>query len=330
MNTYERNKTLFRLLFLAPLVSVFVLLQSCQQQKIEAKFVGYIEADYRYVSSLQSGLIIKQYVKPGDEISQGDVVFELGRDLIQLKIKEVKARIIQAKSMLADSQNGLRKDEIDSLKAQLNESETIMDLKQKELDRTIKLLKQGLIAQSFVDVINAEFESAQAKVNTFKAKIRAANLPARDGVINSAKANVLIIEQQLLQLQWTLSQHSIQSHFAGKVFDVYFEQGENIKAGQPLLALIPNNELTVKFFVQQTMLSQMQLGKSIYVYADGFTQPFEAKISYIATSAQFTPPVIYSKNSREKMVFKLEAIFENKALIVQLPLGLPVDITLTK
>ena len=74
----------------------------------------------------------------------------------------------------------------------------------------------------------------------------------------------------------------------------------------------------------------MQLGKTVYVFADGIEKPFEAKIRYIATQAQFTPPVIYSKESREKMVFKLEAVIKYSNENIQLPLGLPVDIALTK
>ncbi|BCE03158.1 HlyD family secretion protein [Marinicellulosiphila megalodicopiae] len=320
-----KHKQLVHLILVTLFACVIVLLQGCQSNEKDSVLIGYIEADYRYVNSQQAGLIVKQNVKAGDVVSEGDVVFELDKTLINLQIKEVQARINQAQALVKDSQQGLRDDEIDSLKAQLNESQTIVDLKQKELTRTQNLLKQGLISKSIGDVASSEFETAQARVNTIQAKIRAANLPARDGVTQSALANQSAIEQQLAQLNWQLSQRDIVAHFSGKIFDVYYEKGEHIFARQPLIAIVPNNELSVKFFVEEPLLSQMKLGKKVFVHADGIAKPIEASISYIATKAQFTPPVIYSKDSREKMVFKLEAIISSPDM--SLPLGLPVDVT---
>ena len=90
----------------------------------------------------------------------------------------------------------------------------------------------------------------------------------------------------------------------------FFRTGEYVNAGSPVLALMPVNSLKVRFFVPQSQLGQFKVGAMVDVFADGVgdgSRPVQAQLFHIARSAEFTPPVIYDKKSRQKLVFLLEA-----------------------
>ena len=87
--------------------------------------------------------------------------------------------------------------------------------------------------------------------------------------------------------------------------------------------------MKARFFAPQSELEQFAIGKTVFLYADGLDEPVEATISFIAKEAEFTPPVIYSASSREKLVFLVEARLQNAdGGNANLRPGLPVEIAL--
>jgi HlyD family secretion protein len=111
-----------------------------------------------------------------------------------------------------------------------------------------------------------------------------------------------------------LSQRKIVAQAQGTVQDIYFRPGEYVPASTPVLSLLPPANVYVRFFVPETQLARVHLGQKVRVSCDG-CKPMDATITFIAAQEEFTPPVIFSVNNREKLVFKLEA---------RAPGGLPV------
>jgi HlyD family secretion protein len=107
------------------------------------------------------------------------------------------------------------------------------------------------------------------------------------------------------------------------VEEEFLDVGEYATAGAPVLAILPRDGLKVRFFVPQAELPGLALGHQVSVWADGLEQPVSAPISYIAPDAEFTPPVIYSKEARAKLVFLVEAELPAGT---GLPPGLPVEV----
>jgi HlyD family secretion protein len=125
----------------------------------------------------------------------------------------------------------------------------------------------------------------------------------------------------LAQAAWRQEQKSVAAPVAGLVHDTYFVEGEWVPAGRPVASLLPPGNVKVRFYVPEAALSSMSLKKEIEVRCDGCT-PAQARISYISSQAEYTPPVLYSKESRHKLVFLVEARLESSPLRP----GQPVDV----
>ena len=108
------------------------------------------------------------------------------------------------------------------------------------------------------------------------------------------------------------------------VDDVYFRIGEFAAAGNPIVSILPPENVKIRFFVNEKTVPQITYNQRVWVSCDGCAKALPAKVSYISPSAEYTPPVIYSTESRDKLVFMVEATFEHTADV--LPVGLPVSV----
>jgi HlyD family secretion protein len=108
------------------------------------------------------------------------------------------------------------------------------------------------------------------------------------------------------------------------VQDVFFRAGEVVNAGQPVLSLLPPQNLRLRFYVPEPLLATLSLGQAIFVTCDSCPAGPEAKISFISREAEYTPPVIFSEQERAKLVFRVEA---RPTAPLNLPLGLPLSVS---
>jgi len=100
-----------------------------------------------------------------------------------------------------------------------------------------------------------------------------------------------------------------------------------VAAGSPVVTLIEPSAVKLRFFVPEARLAQVTPGTRVQAACDGCPAPIAATVRYVAREAEFTPPVIYSRGSREKLVFLAEA-WPSTADAARLRPGLPVDVTL--
>jgi HlyD family secretion protein len=140
-------------------------------------------------------------------------------------------------------------------------------------------------------------------------------------------AQVAVQAAALKKAQWAFDQKQQFAPAAAQVHDTLYRQGEYVPAGNPVVVLLPPENVKVRFFVPQAVLPNVQAGESVSVHGDGATKDFSAVVNYISTQAEYTPPVIYSRESRASIVFMIEAKF-SPADAANLRPGQPVDVTL--
>lgn len=131
--------------------------------------------------------------------------------------------------------------------------------------------------------------------------------------------------ERLAQAEWDLSQKSQRAPQAGLVFDTLYREGEWISAGRPVVSLLSPENIKVRAFVPETQIGTIHLNDNVLVYVDGVKEPFPGRISFISPGAEYTPPVIYSRENRSKLVFMIEAVFD-PATAAKLHPGQPVDV----
>ena len=131
--------------------------------------------------------------------------------------------------------------------------------------------------------------------------------------------------QRLTQAQWNLDQKKQSAPQSGLVYDTLFREGEWVAAGKPVVALLPPPNIKVRAFVPETRVGSIRYGDPVQVMVDGVAKPFVGKVSYISPRAEYTPPVIYSRESRQKLVFMVESVFDAE-VSANLHPGQPVDV----
>jgi HlyD family secretion protein len=125
--------------------------------------------------------------------------------------------------------------------------------------------------------------------------------------LEDAEATLRTTQARLVSSQTRLDRRKVASPVTGSVEQIYFRVGELVPAGKPVVALLPPDNLKVRFFVDEPTLPHIKLGDAVKVTCDGCAADLTATVSFISRSSEFTPPVIYSTEERAKLVFMVEA-----------------------
>jgi len=293
----------------------------------EAAFPGYMEADLVLVGSEQGGRIAMLAVKEGDAVKTGDPVFTLESSEQKAAVAAARARVVEAEARLADAKAQLQRPrEIEVLEASLDQAKATLQQSTTNLERIKTLYDKGWVAKAQLDDAVAQHDRAQRVVAEAERRIEAAKLPGRTDLIAAAAANVEAAHYALDEAEKNLAKRDVMSPAGGTVEEVYFRPGEVVNAGQAVVALLPPANLKVRFFVAEPVRARLHIDQIVKVSCDGCPPDLEAKISFIARDAEFTPPVIFSQEQRKKLVYLVEA--HPEAAAQGLTAGQPVTVTL--
>jgi HlyD family secretion protein len=287
---------------------------------------GYVEGEFVYVASPLAGALESLHVERGSRIKVGDALFALESVAEKAARDEAERRLIQARASYADATKAKRPSEIASVEAQLKQARVALTLSDKELARQEKLFRTGAAAEQDVDRRSTRDQDRQ-RVAQLEADLKTAQLASRSDQILAAEANVRALEAALTKAEWDLAQKRQSAPQAALVFDTLYREGEWVAAGRPVAVLLPPQNIKVRAFVPEPRIGTIHPGQQVQVTVDGVREPFIGKVSFISPQAEFTPPVIYSKESRSKLVFMIEAIFDPESAAKLHP-GQPVDVRL--
>ena len=311
-------------LHLAILAQLIVLGAGCTKNT-NGSFQGYIEGEYVYIASPLAGALTRLTVARGDSVQAGQLLFELERQSEAAAIAQAEKNLAQAQAQLDDSTKGKRPTEIAALEAQLAQLEANLKLSASQLARREKLGDSDVLSSEELDQARAQNAASQAQVNQLTADLATAKLGGRDDAIRAAQAAVEAQRAALDKVKWAFNQKQQGAPANAAVHDTLYRIGELVAAGSPVVVLLPPENLKVRFFVPQEKLAQIKTGGTVTVKPDGAAHPFTATVNYIATQAEYTPPVIYSRETRAELVFMIEAKFSS-ADAVELRPGQPVDV----
>lgn len=271
-------------------------------------YSGYAEADYVRLASPLGGTLSVLHVRRGDSLAPGAPVFVLEHDSERAARAEAAAHLQRAEATLANLRKGRRPDEIAVAKAQLLQAEAGLKLSQAELARQGRLLEARFVAPARLDEVRASVRRDQARVRELQAQLRVARLGARPDELAAATQDIAAARAQLAQADWALARKAVRSPLAAKVADVLYREGELVPPGAPVVSLLAPQHIRARFFVPEARLGALRLGQGVSLACDGCKAPLRAAISFIAPEAEFTSPLIYSKENRAALVFMVEAI----------------------
>jgi HlyD family secretion protein len=286
---------------------------------------GYIEGEYVYVATPVAGRLATLHVERGAQVAAATPLFQLDRASEEPGRDAAAARLLRAEATLADLRKGKRPSELASIEAQLAQAQAMLELAEAELERRERLVASNVASREAVDQARATYERDRARVAELQAELETAHLGARADEIQAAEAEVTAARAQLAEAEWRLDQMSQAAPQAGVVVDTLYRTGEWVEAGAPVVSLLPPENVKVRFFVPEPRLGAIAIGDEVRVSCDACAPDLSAVISYIAPNAEYTPPVIYSREMRAKLVYLVEAKPRRPAALRP---GQPVDVTL--
>jgi HlyD family secretion protein len=288
------------------LIAVALLLAACDQRPASG-LLGYVEADYVYAAPVSGGRITEVTVKRGDTVKAGAKLFVLDAIDETAQRDQAAAALDEAKSKLADLETGQRPEELAIIQAQLDSAKASMTLSVPRVERRRKMVKDKIVGEEQVDEAESALLADRGHIAEYTARLAAAKLPARPEQIAAAEHAVTEAEHALASAQWALDQRAVIAPTDGRIEDVFFRAGEEANAGAPVLQLLPPPNLKLRLYVPEPLLGGYKMGQKLAIACDGCASGQTATISFIATTAEFTPPVIYSRESRAKLVYLIEA-----------------------
>lgn len=287
-------------------IALAVLLAGCAE-KVVPGYAGYVEAEYVRVASALSGHLIRLAVARGDEVQAKAPLFVLESESERAARAEAEARMARAQAALANLEKARRPPEIAAAKAQLAQAEATLAQAEADLQRSRKLVGDGFLSPQKLDEAVTTRDRSRGQVAQLTAEVAVANLPARADEIAAARAEQKAATDAVAQAQWRVDQKTQFAPVAGLVADTLYRPGEWVSAGAPVVSLLPPENIKVRFFVPEPALAGLHVGDPVTVICDGCGGPIAAKVTFIAPEAEYTPPVIYSRENRTKLVFLVEA-----------------------
>lgn len=289
-----------------PVLLVLVAVVACTADA-PAGYQGYVEGEYVHVAPALGGRLDKLLVQRGQTIGAGAPLFELEAGAERAARQQADDQLAAAQAQLADLEHGRRQPELGVVRAQLAQAVAAQQQAEQQVERDRAQFEVGGIARAQLDDSRANQEIRAARVRELNRQLEVSRLPARDQQIRAQRAQVAAARAVLAQASWRLDQKRVAAQHGALVVDTLFREGEWVAAGAPVVRLLPPGHVKVRFFVPQAVAGGLKPGRQVVVRCDGCPADVPATVSFIADGPEYTPPVIYSNQTRAKLVFMVEA-----------------------
>lgn len=293
-------------------------------RRAPAGWQGYLEGEFVYVASPLAGRVEKLAVQKGARVAAGAPLFALERSAELASQREAADRLRSAQARLEDLKKGARPTEVGALEARLEQARAAAALSQRELARQETLFKTGALAESELDRARIAHERNLRASEDLTAQIATARLGARPDAIAAAEAEVAGATAARERADWAVEQKSQAAPVEALVYDTLYREGEFATAGTPVVSLLPPANLKVRFFLPEAEFAALHPGDRVRVALGA--QTLEARVNYLSPKPEYTPPILYNRDNRSKLVFMAEAVFD-AAAARELHPGQPVDVS---
>ena len=310
----------------AGLALASAMLGGCSGER-NSSYQGYVEGEYVYIASPVGGRLDRLLVQRGQTVEAKAPLFELESDEETAAKRQAEEQFKAAQAQLADLRLGKRHPELDVAQAQLAQAIAAEEQAAQQLKRDEAQFQAGGIARAQLEDSRANHAIKSARARELAGQLEVSRLPAREDQIRAQSAHVAAARAASSQSTWRLDQKRVTATQAGLVVDTLYREGEWVQPGSPVVRMLPPANVKVRFFVPEAVAGGLKPGRSVVLRCDGCEADVPATVSYVSSEAEFTPPVIYSNETRAKLVFLVEAR-PSVGNAPRLRPGQPVSVTL--
>ena len=276
---------------------------------------GYIEGETLFLAAPVAGTLTSLAAIEGQRVAGGAPLFTIDPATLSAQGEQARARIAEAGTQIAAAQATVQQAESEAAAAAAD-----ADKARRDLNRLLAVRRIDPAAVAGKDV-----DAAQAALREANARLAAArdSAAARRSQVGAARAQQDQARGGAREVQIRVGQLSPSAPGPASVEDVFFRPGEWVAANQPVLALLPDSQVKVRFFVPEREVARYRPGRTIRFACDACPSGLSARITYVSPRPEFTPPIIYSRDSRDRLVFMVEALPDRPRRLMP---GLPVDV----
>jgi HlyD family secretion protein len=289
-------------------------------------YQGYVEGEFVQVASPIGGALETLNVARGQMVMAGAPLFVLEHATEAAAVAQAAAQSNAAAARLENLRRSRRTPELDAARAQVANAEAALRLSTQQQAQQEKLAQAGFISEIALTTARSARERDAAQLANARAQLATAQLSiGRGAELDAAAADADAARAALMQAQVRLAQKSPPAPAAAQVQDTYFTVGEWVPASAPVVSLLPPGNVKLRFFVAETAVATVKPGQPVNVSCDACGAGLTARVTYVSAQAEYTPPVIYSRESRSKLVYLVEARPEGDAVNKLTP-GQPVEV----
>lgn len=302
-------------------------LAGCQPGMPPPAYQGYAEGEYVRVASPLAGTLARLEVSQGATVKAGAPLFALEQENEAAARRGAEERLAQARAQLADLEKARRPEEIAAIEAQRRQARAALELAESNLKRADRLVASGFQSAATLDQSRSARDQARATLAEVDAQLKVARLASRADQVAAARAAVAAAQAAVDQAAWQTAKKTVAAPVDGVIQDRLYLPGEYVAAGSPVLSILPPGNIKLRFFVPETDLARFKPGAAVRVGCDGCGTDIAATVSFVSTQPEYTPPVIYNRDNRTKLVWLVEARPAVKEA-ARLSPGQPVDVRL--
>ncbi len=311
---------------LVPAGAALAVLTGCSGSS-NTTFQGYVEGEFVYMASSQPGRLERLSVTRGQQVARGAPLFTLEAIDERAAREQAREQLAAAEAQLADLETGKRAPEVAVVAAQLSQAQAAAQKSALQRDRDEAQYRSGGISREQLEATLAQTASDAAHVSELASQLEVARLPGRARQLEAQSRQVEAARAVLEQADWRLGEKAIAAPSAGLVYDTLYREGEWVAPGNPVVRMLPPQNIKVRFFVPEGVLGTLTAGRKVSLHCDGCARAVPATITFVSNEAEYTPPVIYSNETRGKLVYMIEA-HPTPADAVQLHPGQPLEVHL--
>ena len=292
---------------------------------------GRIEATEIDVAAKLGGRVQSILVKEGDFVTAGQPLAHMQIDTLQASHDEARARHQQAVAAVAnaEAQVAVRESDRQAALALVAQRQSELDAAQRRLARSQTLVREGASSDQEVDDDRARERSLQAAVVASRAQAEAAQaaITAARTQVASARAAVTAAQATVARIKADIDDSALVAPRSGRVQYRIAQPGEVIGGGGKVLNLVDLSDVYMTFFLPEPVAGRLALGSEVRIVLDAAPQlVIPAKVSFVASTAQFTPKTVETASERQKLMFRIKARIDPELLqkhLNQVKTGLP-------
>jgi HlyD family secretion protein len=276
---------------------------------------GYIEGDSLFLAAPVAGTVSSIMAEEGQRVDGGARLFAIDPATLSAQGEQAQAQVAEARTQIASAEANAQQ-----AQAEVTAAASDVDKARRDLNRLLAVKRDDAAAVAGTDI-----DAAQAALREASARLRASQetASARRAQVAAARAQESQARGGSREVDIRVGQLSPPAPSPARVEEVFFRPGEWVAANQPVVSLLPDNRIKVRFFVPEQEVARYRPGKTVRFSCDSCAAGLTAKINYVSPRPEFTPPVIFSRDSRDRLVFMVEALPQKPANLMP---GLPVDV----